>query len=42
MQNTPAQIPTIVRAMAAERGDDLSELCDALSKNTERVFGSFA
>lgn len=42
MQNTPAQIPTIVRAMAAERGEDLAELCDALSKNTERVFGSFA
>ena len=42
MQNTPAQIPTIVRAMAVERGDDLAELCDALSKNTERVFGSFA
>lgn len=42
MQNTPAQIPTIIRAMAAERGDDLSELCDALSRNTERVFGSFA
>ena len=42
MQNTPAQIPTIVRAMAAERGQDLAELCDALSKNTERVFGSFA
>jgi TatD DNase family protein len=42
MQNTPAQIPTIVRAMAAERGEDLKQLCDALSKNTERVFGSFA
>jgi TatD DNase family protein len=42
MQNTPAQIPTIVRAMAAERGEDLAELCDALSNNTERVFGSFA
>ena len=42
MQNTPAQIPTIIRAMAVERGDDLAELCDALSKNTERVFGSFA
>ena len=42
MQNTPAQIPTIVRAMAAERSQDLAELCDALSKNTERVFGSFA
>jgi TatD DNase family protein len=42
MQNTPAQIPTIVRAMAAERGEDLTQLCEALSKNTERVFGSFA
>lgn len=40
-QNTPAQIPTIVRAMAAERGEDLSELCTALSANSERVFGSF-
>jgi TatD DNase family protein len=42
MQNTPAQIPTIVRAMAAERGEDLTQLCETLSKNTERVFGSFA
>jgi TatD DNase family protein len=42
MQNTPAQIPTIVRAMAAERGEDLALLCEALSLNTERVFGSFA
>ncbi len=42
MQNTPAQIPTIVRAMALERGEDLAELCNALSINTERVFGSFA
>ncbi len=42
MQNTPAMIPTIVRAMAAERNEDLAQLCDALSKNTERVFGSFA
>lgn len=42
MQNTPAQIPTIIRAMAAERGEDLAELCNALSVNTERVFGSFA
>jgi TatD DNase family protein len=42
MQNTPAQIPTIVRAMAAERGEDLTQLCEALSKNTERVFGSFS
>ena len=42
MQNTPAQIPTIVRAMAAERGEDLAQLCEALSQSTERVFGSFA
>lgn len=42
MQNTPAMIPTIVRAMAAERGEDLAELCQALSDNTERIFGSFA
>jgi len=28
--------------MAAERGEDLAELCNALSINTERVFGSFA
>ena len=40
-QNTPAQIPTIVRAMAAERGEDLAELCAGLSANSERVFGSF-
>ena len=42
MQNTPAMIPTIVRAMAQERNEDLAELCSALSANTERVFGSFA
>lgn len=41
MQNTPAQIPTIIRAIAAERGEDLDELCSALSANTERIFGSF-
>jgi TatD DNase family protein len=41
MQNTPAMIPTIVRAMAHERNEDLAELCNALSINTERVFGSF-
>lgn len=40
--NTPAQIPNIVRAMAVERGDDLEPLCDQLSKNAERIFGSFA
>lgn len=40
--NTPAQIPTIVRAMADERGDDLTVLCKQLSENAERIFGSFA
>jgi len=40
--NTPAQIPTIVRAMAEERGDDLAQLCQQLSDNAERAFGSFA
>jgi TatD DNase family protein len=42
MQNTPAQIPTIIRAMAAERGEDLDELCHHLSATSEAVFGSFA
>ena len=40
--NTPAQIANIVRAMAAERNQDLAELASALSDNAERVFGSFA
>lgn len=40
--NTPAQIPTIVRAMADERGDDLATLCQQLSDNAVRAFGSFA
>ena len=40
--NTPAQIATIVRAMAAERDEDLAELATALSQNAERIFGSFA
>ena len=40
--NTPAQIANIVRAMAAERDQDLAELASALSDNAERVFGSFA
>ncbi len=39
--NTPAQIATIVRAMATERKSDLGELAFALSKNAERLFGSF-
>jgi TatD DNase family protein len=40
--NTPANIATIVRAMAVERNQDLGELANALSENGERIFGSFA
>lgn len=40
--NTPAQIPNILRFMAAERGDDLTELISAINANAERIFGSFA
>ena len=40
--NTPAQIATIVRAMAIERESDVGELALALSNNAERIFGSFA
>ena len=40
--NTPAQIANIVRAMAAERNEDVTELATALSDNAERIFGSFA
>jgi TatD DNase family protein len=40
--NTPAQIANIVRAMAAERGEDVTQLATALSMNAERIFGSFA
>ncbi len=40
--NTPAQIANIVRAMAAERNEDVAELATALSHNAERIFGSFA
>jgi TatD DNase family protein len=39
--NTPAQIATIVRAMAVERNQDVAELATALSVNAERIFGSF-
>jgi TatD DNase family protein len=39
--NTPAQIPNILRFMAQERGQDLDELCAAISANNERIFGSF-
>ena len=40
--NTPAQIPTILRFMAQERGEDLDTLAAAISNNCERLFGSFA
>ena len=40
--NSPAQIAPIVRAMAAERNADLAEFATALSRNAERIFGSFA
>jgi TatD DNase family protein len=40
--NSPAQIATIVRAMAIERNADLEEFTTALSNNAERIFGSFA
>ena len=40
--NSPAQIATIVRAMAAERNADVAEFATALSRNAERIFGSFA
>jgi TatD DNase family protein len=40
--NTPANIATIVRAIATERNQDLGELANALSENGERIFGSFA
>lgn len=40
--NSPAQIATIVRAMAVERGDDLAELATGLGDNAERIFGPFS
>ena len=39
--NTPAQIATIVRAMAAARNEDVAELATTLSHNAERIFGTF-
>ena len=40
--NTPAQIPNILRFIAAERGEDVNELAAAISANGNRIFGSFA
>jgi TatD DNase family protein len=39
--NVPAQVATVIRAMATERGDDLAELANALTANAERAFGKF-
>ena len=39
--NVPAQVATVIRAMATERGDDLAELANALTVNAERAFGKF-
>lgn len=39
--NTPAQIPNILRFIAAERGEDLAALTSAISANADRIFGSF-
>ena len=39
--NVPAQVATVIRAIAAERGDDLAELANSLSANAERAFGKF-
>ena len=39
--NTPAQIPTILRAVALERGEDVNELAAAITQNCLRIFGPF-
>ena len=41
LRNTPAQIPHIINMIAAERDQSVIELCEALSLNSERIFGSF-
>ena len=41
-RNTPAHIPTILRAIADQRDEDVSQLATAISENCERIFGSFA
>ena len=40
--NTPAQIATILRAIAQERGEDLADLAQAVGVNAERIFGPFS
>ena len=39
--NTPAQIPTILRFMAEERGETVNHLAEVISNNAERIFGKF-
>ncbi|WP_153505562.1 TatD family hydrolase [Cumulibacter manganitolerans] len=39
--NGPYLTPLTVERMAAERGEDLAELCQALSDNAERVYGGW-
>ena len=39
--NASYLIPLTVRALAVTRGDDVDELCAAISTNGERVFGSW-
>jgi len=39
--NTRAQIPNILRFIAAERSEDLVSLTQAISENANRIFGSF-
>ena len=40
--NTPAQVVRTITFMAEVRGDDLEDLIENLSRNSERCFGSFA
>ena len=39
--NTPAQIPNIIRFIADVRDESVDYLCDAVTENALRVFGSF-
>jgi Tat protein secretion system quality control protein TatD with DNase activity len=39
--NTPAQIPNIIRFIADVRDESVDYLCDVVTENALRVFGSF-
>jgi len=39
--NTPAQIANIIRFIAEERGENVDYLCDRITANALRLFGSF-